>query len=52
MLMFVCINNKNIFYFFRESFVDVSIRLCIGLFLYKYMYKILNCLILFFIEVV
>lgn len=52
MLMFACINTKNIFYLFRESLVDVSIRLCTGLFLYKHMHKTSNCLILFLIEVV
>lgn len=52
MLMFACIINKNIFYLFRESLVDASIRLCTGLFLYKHMHKTSNCLILFLIEVV
>lgn len=52
MLMFACINNKNIFYLFRESLVDVSTRRCTGLFLYKHMHKTSNCLILFLIEVV
>lgn len=52
MLMFACINNKNIFYLFRESLVDASTRRCTGLFLYKHMHKTSNCLILFLIEVV
>lgn len=50
--MFACINNKDIFYLFRESLVDASTRLCTGLFLYKHMHKTSNCLILFLIEVV
>lgn len=52
MLMFACINNKNIVYLFRESLVDANTRLCTGLFLYKHMHKTSNCLILFLIEVV